>query len=109
MYALAVASQSPFGFKFTRNKDGNPITREIGTILSQSPFGFKFTRNSVRREPLMKRRVSSLNRLSALSSLGTSRVLRKNTAWPVKPSQSPFGFKFTRNRAAQDAEYAWKT
>ena len=40
-----VKSQSPFGFKFTRNfQKADP--EKQGAILSQSPFGFKFTRNN---------------------------------------------------------------
>ena len=73
-------SQSPFGFKFTRN-----VTQEVKNaaeliILSQSPFGFKFTRNQpgVRHGEMQHPR---LNRLSALSSLGT--VVRYSSVQPL--------------------------
>ena len=89
---------------------------------SQSPFGFKFTRNPDWMSPQHLRHNTRLNRLSALSSLGTSSLTSilsalskeglnrlsalsslgtfKNRWKPyaiTTTSQSPFGFKFTRN------------
>ena len=92
----AKLSQLPFGFKFTRNfaeAEGYCATDDQGLnrLSALSSLGTSTLVNFI-----AGRDVIGLNRLSALSSLGTGEKVSVNDYYGLM-SQSPFGFKFTRN------------